>query len=215
MLVMLSLFTAIAYLSIYIVNFKVAFLTFDVKNVFITVAAMIYGPLSGIVVSLLAAFIELLLYSTTGFYGFIMNFLSSASFAYLAAFLYKRQRTMKGSYLALLVASVGSTAVMMLTNLLITPFYMGVSTKEVADMIPRLLFPFNLIKCTVNAALVLVFYKPISLVLTRAGILKKEGSIPYFTKKTLFSWLIAGVVILISLLIFFLVLGGQVSFDPH
>ena len=160
MLVMLSLFTAIAYLSIYIVNFKVQFLTFDIKNVFITVAAMIYGPIAGVVISLAAAFLELIFYSTTGFYGFVMNFLSSASFAAVAALLYRRQKTLTGSYLALFLATISSTAVMMLFNLWITPFYMGVSVDAIVDLIPTLLFPFNFLKCVVNAALVMVFYKP-------------------------------------------------------
>lgn len=213
MLVMLSLFTAVSYLSVYIIGFKVSFLTFDVKNVFITVAAMLYGPVPGVVVSLLAALLELLLYSTTGFYGFIMNFLSSASFALVAGWFYRRHKTMVGSYLALTLATVMSTSLMMVANLFITPFYMGGSMTDVAKMIPTLLFPFNLIKCVVNAALVLVLYKPISLVLTRAGMIKKEGGIArYLTGKTAITLLIAAVLIAASMTVFFLVLGGKIDF---
>lgn len=213
MLVMLSLFTAVAYLSIYIINFKVSFLTFDVKNVFITIAAMLYGPISGILVSLVAAFLELIFYSTTGYYGFIMNFISSASFAFVAGWIYRRHKTMMGSYLSLGLSSLVSTALMMVANLLITPFYMGVGISDVAKMIPTLLFPFNLIKCVVNAALVLVLYKPISLVLVRAGVIKKEGkSVKYLTGKTLITLGIALVLIAVSMVIFFLVLGGKIDF---
>ena len=211
-LIMLSLFTAIAFLSIYIVNFKVAFLTFDIKNVFITIAAMIYGPISGIIVSFAAALVEFIFHNTTGFYGFVMNFVSSASFAFLGAFFYRRYKTLAGSYLALGLATLGSTAFMMLTNLFITPFYMGVSMGEVAKMIPTLLFPFNLIKCLVNAAVVLILYKPISLALARAGVLKKEGNATYFNKKTLLTLVIALVLIAASLFVFFAVLGGKISF---
>ena len=143
MLVMLSLFTAISYLSVYIVSFRVQFLTFDIKNALITVAAMLYGPIAGGIVSLAAAFVELILYSTTGFYGFLMNFISSASFAVVASLIYRRQKTLVGSYLALFVAVLSSTAVMVLFNLWITPFYMGVTVKEVAAMLPTLLLPFN------------------------------------------------------------------------
>jgi len=212
MLVMLSLFTAIAYLSIYIVNFKVQFLTFDIKNVFITVAAMLFGPVSGVVISLAAAFLELIFYSTTGFYGFVMNFLSSASFAVVASFLYRRQKTLLGSYLALFLATVSSTAVMMLFNLWITPFYMGVSVKDIVVLIPVLLLPFNLLKCVVNAALVMVLYKPISLVTVRAGMVKKEGKGRYFTKNTFLTVFLAFVLLAASLFVFFVILGGQVDF---
>ncbi len=212
MLVMLSLFTAIAYLSIYIVNFKVQFLTFDIKNVFITVAAMVYGPVSGVVISLAAAFLELIFYSTTGFYGFVMNFLSSASFALVASLLYRRQKTLLGSYFALFMATISSTAVMLLFNVWITPFYMGVSVKEVAALIPMLLLPFNAIKCVVNAALVMVLYKPISLVMMRSGMIKKEGKGRYFIKNTLLTVFLALFLLAVSLVIFFIVLGGQVDF---
>ena len=210
---MLSLFTAVAYLSIYIVNFKVTFLTFDIKNVFITIAAMLYGPISGVLVSFIAAFLELIFYSTTGFYGFVMNFLSSASFAFVAGWIYRRHKTIMGSYLSLALASVVSTAVMMVANLFITPFYMGMGISDVAKMIPTLLFPFNFIKCVVNSALVLVLYKPISLVLVRAGMIKKEGkSGKYLTGKTFITLGIALVLIVASMVIFFLVLGGKIDF---
>lgn len=210
-LVMLSLFTAVAYLSMYIVNFKVAFLTFDIKNVFITVAAMIYGPLEGVIVSLLAALLELPS-SSTGFYGFIMNFISSASFSVIASLIYRMKRTPAFSYISLAAATLGSTAFMMIANLFITPYYMGGTMSEVAALIPKLLFPFNLIKCLVNAGGVLIFYKPISMVLRRGGILKKEGGEGrYLSLRTGLTVLIALVMIVLSLVIFFLILGGNVD----
>lgn len=210
---MLALFSVIAYLSIYIVNFKVMFLTFDIKNAFITVAAMIYGPVAGVVVSLLAALLEWLFFSTTGFYGFVMNFLSSASFAAVAALIYGGRRTPITSYISLLSATLASTALMLVANLFITPFYMGATVSEVAALIPKTLLPFNAIKCFVNAALVLVLYKPISMVLRRAGVLKREGGEgKYFSLRTGITFIAAIIIILVSLFIFFWILGGHVEF---
>ena len=212
-LVTLSLLTAVAYLSIYLIHFKVQFLTFDVKNVFITIAAMIFGPIAGIVISLVAAVLELLLFSTTGFYGFVMNFLSSASFAAVAALIYRGRRTVISSYLSLFSASLVSTAVMLVANLFITPYYMGVSITEVAEMIPKLFFPFNLLKCLVNAALILIFYKPISFALRRSKMIQKEKREErYFNQRTVISLVAALTLIAASLVVFFLVLGGKISF---
>ncbi len=210
---MLSLFTAISYLSIYIVNFRVGFLTFDIKNVFITIAAMVYGPVAGVVVSLLTALLEWLLFSTTGFYGFLMNFLSSASFAAVAALIYRMKRKPAFSYIALASAILASTAVMLVANLLITPFYMGGTTSDVAALIPKLLFPFNVIKCLVNAAGVLLFYKPVTLVLVRTKMIRKSDSQErYWTKRTLLTIVISLGVIASSLAVFFAVLGGDITF---
>jgi riboflavin transporter FmnP len=66
------------------------------------------------------------------------------------------------------------TAVMMLANLLITPHYMNVPTEAVAALIPTLLLPFNLIKAILNAAIVLLLYKPLSNILKKIGVIEKS-----------------------------------------
>ena len=211
-LLMLALFTAVAYLSIYIINFRVQFLTFEFKNVFITIAAMLFGAIPGAVISLVAAFLEFLLFSTTGLYGLIMNFISSASFAVIAAVIYRGRRTHFSSYMSLLAATLGSTAVMLIANLFITPFFLSSTISEVALLIPKLIFPFNLIKCLANSALVLLFYKPITLVLRRAKMIPGESGGEYFNSRTVLSIVVASVLIALSLLVFFLILGGKITF---
>lgn len=213
-LVMLSFFTAVAYLSIYLVHFRAqGFLTFEFKNVFITIAAMLFGPIAGGVISLVTAFLEFALYSTTGFYGFLMNFISSASFSMIAALIYRGRRTQFSSYLSLGVASIASTALMVLANLLITPLYLGTSMSEVLDLIPKVIFPFNLIKCLANSAVILLFYKPITLVLRRAKMIPGEvNNHDYFNSRTIVSIVVAAVLFAVSLAVLILVLGGSVSF---
>lgn len=210
---MLAFFTAVAYLSIYIIHFRVQFLTFEFKNVFITIAAMLFGPIAGGVISLVSAFLEFALFSTTGFYGFIMNFVSSASFSMIAALIYRGRRTQFSSYVSLAVASLASTAMMVLANLLVTPLFLGGTVREVVALIPKLIFPFNLIKCIANSALILLFYKPITLVLRRAKMIPGEvNNGDYFNSRTVVSIVVAVVLIVVSLLVLFLVLGGSISF---
>ncbi|MBR6767961.1 MAG: ECF transporter S component [Clostridia bacterium] len=212
-LVMLAFFTAVAYLSIYIIHFRVQFLTFEFKNVFITIAAMLFGPIAGGVISLVSAFLEFALFSTTGLYGFIMNFVSSASFSMIAALIYRGRRTQFSSYVSLAVASLASTAMMVLANLLVTPLFLGGTVREVVVLIPKLIFPFNLIKCIANSALILLFYKPITLVLRRAKMIPGEvNNGDYFNSRTVVSIVVAVVLIVVSLLVLFLVLGGSISF---
>lgn len=212
-LVMLAFFTAVAYLSIYIIHFRVQFLTFEFKNVFITIAAMLFGPIAGGVISLVSAFLEFALFSTTGFYGFIMNFVSSASFSMIAALIYRGRRTQFSSYMSLGVATLASTAMMVLANLFVTPLFLGGTVAEVVALIPKLIFPFNLIKCVANSALILLFYKPITLILRRAKMIPGEVSnSDYFNSRTVVSIVVASVLIAVSLLVLFLVLGGSISF---
>ena len=210
---MLAFFTAVAYLSIYIIHFRVQFLTFEFKNVFITIAAMLFGPLAGCVISLVSAFLEFALYSTTGFYGFLMNFISSASFSMIAALIYRGSRTQLSSYLSLGVASIASTAMMVVANLLVTPLFLGGTVAEVLALIPKMIFPFNLIKCIANSALILLFYKPITLILRRAKMIPGEvNNGDYFNSRTVVSIVVAAVLITVSLVVLILVLGGSISF---
>ena len=79
-LVVLAMFAALAFVVEIVFHIKVAgFLTFDAKDAVITIGSLFYGPISGIIVSLVIAFIEMITISTTGFWGFIMNFVSTAT----------------------------------------------------------------------------------------------------------------------------------------
>ena len=50
---------------------------------------MLFGPVSGVVISFLVAFIEMISISGTGPWGFLMNFVSSAVFAGGASLIYR------------------------------------------------------------------------------------------------------------------------------
>lgn len=204
---LVAVFCAVAYVCQFLFSFKVAFLTFDAKDAVMTVGAMFFGPLWGIVMSLIVALLEMVTSgSGTGFYGFIMNFLSSAVFSALAAWIYRYKHTLLGAILGLTASVFGMTAVMLVFNLLITPLYMGGTTAEVAAMIPTLLLPFNLVKALFNAGLVLVLYKPISTALKRAKLLRGEhAEKAKFDKKSI-PVLIAGVLLVVLCLVVFLVL---------
>ena len=98
------------------------------------------------------------------------------------------------------------TAVMMLLNLVVTPYYFGIAVAEVRDMIPTLLLPFNLVKGVLNGGCVLLLYKPLSGILQRFGFLPASKHAFRFDRKTLLVMLLAVVLIVVSLLIVFLVL---------
>jgi hypothetical protein len=88
-----------------------------------------------------------------------------------ASLIYRYKKTFYGAIVGLVSGVLAMTAVMMLANLLVTPYYMGVPTATVAALIPKLLLPFNLIKAILNAAIVLLLYKPISRILRRGGMI--------------------------------------------
>ena len=107
----------------------------EVKNVVITIAAFIFGPLSGAAISVCVALVEMFTISTTGWLGFIMNAIASLCFVCPAAFFYKKKHTMSGAVLGLVTGSLLMTGAMLLWNYLITPFYMNVSREAIAALL--------------------------------------------------------------------------------
>ncbi len=220
--VAVGVFCALAYVACVLFHFRAAFLTFDLKDAVMTIGAMLFGPLYGLAMTLIVALLEMLTVSTTGLYGFVMNVLASAAFVCVASLIYMHWRTMTGALVGTVCAVFAMTAVMLAANLIITPFYMGVTVDAVAGMIPTLLLPFNLTKAIFNASLVFILYKPISSALARAGFASvthtadKDASkpVPSQEKKVVYSPVViaAAVLAVASLAYFFVSLHGSFTF---
>ena len=212
--VTVAIFIALAYAAVCTFRIKVSFLTLDIKDALITVAAMIFGPLSAVLMSVSVSLIEMVTISDTLLYGFIMNVLSTLSLSVTASLIYKYKRNMLGAVIGLISGVFAVTAIMMLANVFITPYYMGVERSVVVSKIPTLLLPFNLTKATLNASVTLLIYKPIVTAMGRAGVIRSSGN--YKPGKTMIVvTVIAAVIIAVSLIVFFKVLGAEIKwFQP-
>ncbi|MBP3706692.1 MAG: ECF transporter S component [Clostridia bacterium] len=201
---------ALAYLCMFVFRFKVSFLTFDFKDAILAVISFIYGPVYGIVSALVVAAVELVTVSDTAFYGFIMNFISSAAFAGVCGVFYKYKRTLLGAVIGAVCAMVAMTAIMLIANVFITPLYMGVEREVVIKMIPSLLLPFNLVKGLFNAAITMIIYKPITAALKRMGLMVAGGK----TQKRRFAalFVVSVIVIILATVIILYLLRGSFEF---
>ena len=209
-IVVLAIFAALAFVVEVVFHIRVSFLTFDAKDAVITIGSLFYGPISGIIVSLVIAFIEMITISTTGFWGFVMNFVSTATFAGVASLIYKKKRTLNGAFIGLAAGSVSMVIVMLIMNLLITPIYTGMSVQAVAEMILPLLLPFNLAKAVLNTALVLLLYKPVFIGLKAAHL--AEGEMNFRFDKNTIIVIVSGIVLMTAaLVVFFVVLGANIN----
>jgi len=218
-MVMLAMFTAMAYVVMLLIHIKVGFLTLDVKDAVITLCGLYFGPLSALIIAVVVPLLELAT-SDTGYYGLIMNILGSVSFSVTASLIYKYKKTLWGAIVALISAAFAMVAVMLAANLFITPYYMGVTMADVRGMIPTLLLPFNLLKALVNVGVVLLLYKTLSRALRRARVLPRStkpasGGAAAPARSRLVSVLIpvaALVLITVSLVVIFTVMGGKFDF---
>ncbi len=200
----MAMFAALSYAVTFVFHIKVQFLTFDAKDAILTIGSFIYGPIASLIISLIPALIEFITISDTGFWGFLMNFASSACFAFTASLIYKYKRSFNGAIIGLYAAVILTTAVMIPLNILVTPIYMKVPTEMVIEFLPTLLLPFNLAKSLMNAAITMFIYKPVSIAMKKAKII--SGKIDTAFNKQSVIMLILGALTLVGAIVIFIIL---------
>lgn len=152
----------------------VLFLKYDPKDIVITIGGFMYGPLTAFLMSIVVATLEMFTVSTTGIIGWVMNVLSSTLFACTASAIYKKYKTKKSSLIGLIVGGLITTAVMLLWNYIVTPYYMGYPRQAVVELILPAFLPFNLLKNAINAALTFLVYVPVSKALEKDGLIEEQ-----------------------------------------
>jgi len=161
----LGMLSALAIISMLLINIRLMpaapFLTYDPKDVVIVIGGFMFGPLAALLMSVVVAFIEMITVSDTGPFGFLMNTISSATFACSAAIIYKHMRSLKGAVIGLVAGALLATGVMLLWNYLIVPLYMEVPRHVVVGMLLPIFAPFNLLKFGLNAGFAMLLYKPL------------------------------------------------------
>lgn len=207
-LIVMALFTAIAYIFGILPSIKVNFLSLDIKDAFITIGALYLGPLSGVIISAIVSVLETVSGSATGFYGLIMNFFGSAAFAAVASLIYTNKKSLTNAIISLICATLSMTIVMLAANLIFTPYYMGVELQMVKDLLIPLFLPFNLVKGILNSGLVMMFYKPISVALKKAHLSNGTTTAAKLNKNTIIIFAIALAVVVLSFTFIFVKLGG-------
>ncbi len=187
----------------------VMFLDFDFKHVAVCVGGFTFGPTAAAIIGILSSFIELLTFSHTGPWGFLMNALSTCSFCCTACWVYRRRHTQAGAVLGLALGVAAMTATMLLWNYLITPLYMtGTSRSDIAAMLPTLFLPFNLAKGGMNMAATLLLYKPVVTAMRAAGLVPPSQSAG--PKKFNLGFLLFSLALLATFVAYALVLTGVI-----
>ncbi len=168
----MAMLVALSFASVALVRIPVVlFLSYEPKDVFLTIGAFLFGPIAGISMAAVVALLELVTISTTGVIGLIMNIVSSGLFVGVSSLIYRHKRTLSGAVIGLVAGALCMTAGMVLWNYLISPLYMDVPRGVVAGMLLTAFAPFNLLKGGINATLTMVLYKGVSKGLRSARLL--------------------------------------------
>lgn len=139
----------------------ILFLKYDPKDIVIAMGGLIFGPLTSFAAALIVSLAEMFTISENGVLGFIMNVVSSCSFACTAALICKKKPRPSGAMIGLLCGWGCMVCVMLLWNYLITPIYMGCPREAVVQLLLPAFLPFNFIKGGLNTAVTMLLYKPV------------------------------------------------------
>lgn len=152
------------------------FLTYEPKDVILTIGGFIFGPVAGLLMSLVVCLLEMVTVSTTGPIGLLMNFLASGVFVGVSAVIYSRRKTLSRAIIGLLVGAVSMLVIMLLWNYIMTPIFMNVPREAVLQLFFPLLIPFNLLKAALNSSLVLFLYKGVVTALRKTRLIPVRES---------------------------------------
>ncbi len=162
----ISMLVAISVVLVYVVHFPifpmVPFLEYDPADIPIFIGTFAFGPLAGLMLTVITAVIQgVTVSAASGPYGIIMHILATGSFVLAAGLIYRGSKSRKRAVVALATGVVTWTVVMVIANLVVTPLFLGVPVSVVKDLMPYIV-GFNLIKAGVNSIITFFLYKRIS-----------------------------------------------------
>ena len=159
---MVAISVALVYLIHFPVFPAVAFLEYDPADIPILIGTFAFGPLAGLVLTVVTALVQGLTVSAgSGLYGILMHIIATGVFVIVSGTIYKRKKTRPMAVAALLCGMAAMAVVMVGANMVITPVFMGVPASAVWSLMPFIV-GFNVIKAGINGTVTFLLYKRIA-----------------------------------------------------
>ena len=170
-LVKMGVMVAISVALVYLIHFPifpaVAFLEYDPADIPILIGTFAFGPLAGLVLTIVTSVIQgLTVSSGSGLYGILMHVIATGVLVIVSGSIYSRKKTKTMAVVSLLCGITTMAVVMMGANMVITPLFMGVPAEAVWSLMPFIV-GFNLIKAGINGGVTFILYKRIANFLRR------------------------------------------------
>lgn len=162
----LALLSAIGILLFYFVSFPLPFfpefLTYDAGDIPALVAAFAVGPLAGVVVQFMKAFIGFLIGgSKAGWIGAMANFLAGGTMAFVAGYIYSMKKTKTMAGVSLVVGSAATAVVMGFINYYwLLPLW-GIPENQMLPYLTGAIVPFNFVKFIMSSIVTFLLYKKV------------------------------------------------------
>lgn len=164
----MAIMIAVSIVLVTVIHFPLfpgaAFLEYDPADIPILLVTLLFGPLAGLGVTLVAAVIQgFTVSASSGIYGILMHIAATGAYVLAAGLINKKfGKHWQGRAIALAVGCLAMTLVMIPANLIITPMFMGNAVEEVLPMLLPIIIPFNLAKAGINGVCTFILYQMIS-----------------------------------------------------
>lgn len=169
-IVSIGMLSSISYIMM-LLNFPIPpfpnFLLVDFSDIPALIAALIFGPLAGVLVELIKNFLNYFTVgSATGVpVGQIANFIAGILFILPTYYLYKKLKSRKGMTFALIVGSLSMGISMSVLNYFVfLPAYTfflnspAMSTTEMRQLIVTAILPFNILKGLMMSTIIFLIF---------------------------------------------------------
>ena len=166
-LVIMAVLIAVSVVLIYVIHVPlipaVPFLEYDPADIPILVGAMAYGPVAGLIITVIASVIQgITVSAASGPWGILMHIIATGVLVVVSSTIYKFRRTRGGAVVGLLCGTLAMGLVMIPANHFITPIWMGAPADVVDALILPGILPFNLLKAGINSVITFLVYKVVS-----------------------------------------------------
>ncbi len=211
-MVILSLICAMAYVVVFVCRLPIipsaSFLDLEFKSAIILIGAYIFGPISGLIMSVVVCIVELCTFSTTGIIGCIMNILATVCFVCPASFVYKKKQNTTGAIIGIITGALCLTGAMVLWNYIMTPIHQGIPREAIASLLLPVFVPFNLIKAGLNGGVALFIFKFVISALEKTNLIPKSENASNDKKGSIIGAIVIGGFIILTCVLSILAING-------
>lgn len=185
-LVLIALFSSVAAILMFLdfaVPLAPSFVKFDLSELPVILGGYLLGPTSGVLIIILKLTIKLILKpSSTMLIGELSNFIASLTYMLPAVLYYRKNKTLKGAVVSLVLGTLISAIVVTVADyFVIFPLYANLFmsmdviikagnaiNKNINSLLSLMLisiFPFNIFKYGVTSILTILLYKKLKNIL--------------------------------------------------
>lgn len=166
-LVLMAFFVALSVALVYLIHFPIfpsaPYLEYDPADIPILIGGFAFGPIAGIIITIIACAIQALTVSAaSGIYGFLMHVIATSTLVIVASVIYRVKHTLVGAIIGLVSGTISMAVIMVIANHFLTPLFYGMPASAVDALLLPIIMPFNLIKAGGNSIITFLVYKAVS-----------------------------------------------------